>query len=91
MCVGSIVTLVEVADEDGVRVGRLAGGLIVPLSFVPDAQAGDQLLLHLGVPVEVLDPEAAREALCLRAEAAGAVPDQVPDQAHHAIPGGTPR
>ena len=40
MCVGSIVTLVEVVDEDGFRVGRLADGVSVPLTFVPDAQAG---------------------------------------------------
>lgn len=82
MCVGTIVGLVEVTDEDGVRLGRLDDGCVVPLAFVPHATAGDQLLLHLGVPVEVLDPDAAREALCLRAEAAeaaeaaGAVKDQ---------------
>jgi hydrogenase maturation factor len=40
---------------------------------VPDAGSGAQLLLHLGIPVEVLDPEAARDALCLRAQAAAAV------------------
>jgi hydrogenase maturation factor len=72
MCVGSIMTLAEVTDEDGVRLGRLDDGCVVPLTFVPHATAGDQLLLHLGVPVEVLDPEAARDALCLRAEAAAA-------------------
>ncbi|MDE3134829.1 MAG: hydrogenase maturation protein HypC [Acidobacteriota bacterium] len=76
MCVGSIALLVEVQEQDGVRTGRLEDGCVVPLTFVPDARAGAQLLLHLGVPVEVLDPEAAREALCLRAEAeARAVPE----------------
>ena len=69
MCVGTIAKLVEVIDRDGVRTGRLADGCIVPLTFVPDAATGAQLLLHLGIPVEVLDPEAAREALCLRAQA----------------------
>jgi hydrogenase maturation factor len=78
MCVGTIATLVEIAEIDGVRSGRLDDGCVVPLSFVPGAGVGAHLLLHLGIPVEVLDPEAAREALCLRAEAAN-------------IPGGTHR
>ena len=37
MCIGSIARLVETWDEDGVRIGRLADGCVVSLSFVPDA------------------------------------------------------
>jgi hydrogenase maturation factor len=66
MCVGSIVLLADAWDDDGVRVGRLSDGCVVPLSFVPDAPSGSYLLLHLGIPVEVLDPATAREALALR-------------------------
>jgi hydrogenase maturation factor len=66
MCIGSITVLDEAWEEDGVRVGRVADGCVVTLSFVPDARPGDQLLLHLGIPVEVLDPDTAREALELR-------------------------
>ena len=66
MCIGSIAVLDEAWDEDGVRVGRVADGCVVSLSFVPDARPGDQLLLHLGIPVEVLDPDTARDALELR-------------------------
>ena len=68
MCVGSIVLLAEAWDEGSARVGRLDDGCVVPLSFVPDAAPGAHLLLHLGIPVEVLDPETAREALELREE-----------------------
>jgi hypothetical protein len=67
MCVGSIVHLTEAWDEDGVRVGRLDDGCVVPLAYVPDAEPGAHLLLHLGIPVEVLAPEVARDALELRA------------------------
>jgi hypothetical protein len=67
MCVGEIGRLVESWDEDGVRVGRLEHGRVVALSFVPGAGPGDDLLLHLGIPVEVLDPLTAREARELRA------------------------
>ena len=67
MCVGSIARLIEIREQDGVRSGTLADGCVVPLAFVPGARVGSDLLLHLGVPVEVLEPEAAREALALRA------------------------
>jgi hydrogenase maturation factor len=72
MCVGSIARLREAWDEGGARVGRLDDGCVVSLSFVPEARNGDQLLLHLGIPVEVLHPDAARDALTLRADAAAA-------------------
>jgi hypothetical protein len=71
MCVGSFAVLVESWDDGGTRIGRLADGCIVPLSFVPDATPGAHLLLHLGIPVEVVDPDAVREAVALRT--AGAV------------------
>lgn len=67
MCLGSIAVLVETWDDAGTWLGRLDDGRLVPLSFVPDATAGAHLLVHLGIPVEVLDPAAAREALALRA------------------------
>jgi hypothetical protein len=66
MCVGSIGRLAETWDEGGVRVGRMVDGCVVSLSFVPDAEPGADLLLHLGIPVEVLDAETARDALELR-------------------------
>lgn len=66
MCVGSIARLIAIHDDGGVAVGRLEDGCEVPLSFVAQARVGDQLLLHLGIPVEVLDPETARDALMLR-------------------------
>ena len=66
MCLGGITTLVEVWEEGGARVGRLADGSVVSLAFVPEAGAGASLLVHLGVPVEVLDAQVAAEALALR-------------------------
>ena len=66
MCLGSRGTLAEVWDDGGVRVGRLEDGTVVTLAFGPDAETGDQLLLHLGIPVEILDPTTAREARALR-------------------------
>lgn len=67
MCLGSIAVLVDSWEEEGATLGRLDDGSVVPLSFVPGAPAGAHLLVHLGIPVEVLEPGAAREALALRA------------------------
>jgi hydrogenase maturation factor len=57
MCIGSAAVLVEVREEAGARTGRLADGRAVPLAFLPEARAGDTVLLHLGIPVEVLAAE----------------------------------
>jgi hydrogenase maturation factor len=66
MCLGVITELVEAWEEEGVRLGRIEDGSVVTLGFVPEAEAGAQLLVHLGIPVEVLDPAAAVEARSLR-------------------------
>jgi hydrogenase assembly chaperone HypC/HupF len=71
MCLGSIDVLVEAWDADGARTGRLGCGKVVSLAFVPEAREGDHVLVHLGVPVEVLDPAAAEDALALRANGEG--------------------
>jgi hypothetical protein len=71
MCVGSLAVLAEAWDDGGARVGRLADGCVVPLSFVPEAEPGMHLLLHLGIPVEVLEPAVAHEARMLRADLDG--------------------
>jgi hydrogenase maturation factor len=67
MCIGSIALLVDSWDDGGARVGRLDDGTVVSLALVGDAAPGAHLLIHLGIPVEILDPDAAREALALRA------------------------
>jgi hydrogenase maturation factor len=66
MCLGTIQALEEVWDDAGARVGRLRDGSVVSLAFVPDAQAGVFVIVHVGIPVEVLSAEDARAALALR-------------------------
>ena len=68
MCLGSIDVLAEAWEDGGARTGRLGCGKVVPLAFGPEAHEGDYVLVHLGVPVEVLGPEAAEEAMALRTE-----------------------
>lgn len=66
MCLGSIAQLTETWEEGRARVGRLDDGSVVTLSFLPEATPGAYILVHLGIPVEVLDNATAEEALALR-------------------------
>lgn len=68
MCVGSIDVLEEAWEDGEARTGRLGCGKVVPLAFVPEARSGDYVLVHLGIPVEVLDAGTAEQALALRTE-----------------------
>jgi hydrogenase expression/formation protein HypC len=67
MCLGTIRVLEEVWEDDGARAGRLEDGTVVSLGFVPDATPGMYVIVHMGVPVEVLRAEDAQAALRLRA------------------------
>jgi hydrogenase expression/formation protein HypC len=67
MCLAGIAQLDSVWEDDGARVGRLDGGDVVTLAFVPDAEPGSYLLMQLGIPVEIVDPADAAEARALRA------------------------
>ena len=75
MCLGAISILEGAWDDAGARVGKLDDGRIVSLSFVPDAVAGEFLLLHLGIPVEVLAPDIASDALALRSPSLSLPPE----------------
>ncbi len=68
MCLGTIAVLVESWEAGGTQVGRLDSGEVVSLAFVPGARTGAHLLIHLGIPVEVLDPADAEVALALRSD-----------------------
>ena len=67
MCLGAIHVLEDVWDEAGTRVGRLDDGNLVTLGFVPESEPGAYVIVHMGIPVEVLPEEDARAALELRA------------------------
>ena len=56
MCIGSTELLAEAWGDGGARVGRLSDGRVVSLAFLPEARSGDVVLLHLGIPVEVIAP-----------------------------------
>ena len=63
MCIGSVAYVAEVWETDGARAARLSNGRVVSLGFLPDAQVGDAVLLHLGIPVEVLELPTTKEGV----------------------------
>ena len=74
MCLGIPGEVVEVRDEDGVRVGKVRFGGIsrdVCLACVPETEPGDWVLVHVGFAISRLDAEeAARTYAVLRELAA---------------------
>lgn len=72
MCLGMIVRLEEIWDSGGMPMGRGAGAEDpICLAYVPEATAGDQVLVHVGFALEVLAPESAAEAIAVRERLSG--------------------
>lgn len=72
MCLGIPGKIVEVQDSPPMRMGRVDfGGVVrdVCLAYVPEANVGDYVIVHVGFAISRLDEEEARETLQLMAEA----------------------
>ena len=57
--------------EAGLAFGRVAFGAVqreVCLAYTPQARVGDYLIVHVGFAIQILDEQAAREALQLWAQ-----------------------
>jgi hydrogenase expression/formation protein HypC len=76
VCLAIPGRILSVLGNDSLsRIGRVDfGGVVkeVSLAFVPDAQAGDYVVIHVGYALTKIDPAEARRTLALLAEA-GAV------------------
>lgn len=71
MCLGALATVLRVWDDDGIRMAEIdRSGVpeVVSLLYLPEAVEGDTVLVHLGFPVQRVDPEVAEEARRLRRE-----------------------
>jgi hydrogenase expression/formation protein HypC len=73
MCLAIPGRILTTADSDSVmRIGRVDfGGVIkeVDLTFVPEADIGDYVVVHVGYALAKIDPDEARRTLALLAEA----------------------
>lgn len=75
MCLGVPGRIVEVQEGGLMRMGRVDFGGItreVCLAYVPEAQVGDWVIVHVGFAISRLEEEEALETLQLLGEVFGA-------------------
>lgn len=64
MCLGVPGKIVSVSGEDLTRTGKVSfGGVVkeVSLAYVPEAQVGDYVIVHVGFAISTLDETEANE------------------------------
>ena len=72
MCLGIPGKIIEVLDNPLIRMGKVDFGGVtreVCLAYVPEAEVGDYVIVHVGFAISKLDEEEAQETLRLMAEA----------------------
>ncbi len=75
MCLGVPGRIIEVQEGGLMRMGRVDFGGItrqVCLAYVPEAQVGDWVIVHVGFAISRLEEEEAMETLQLLGEVFGA-------------------
>ena len=68
MCLAVPGKVLAVAGEQEFRTGQVSfGGVIkqVSLAYVPEANVGDYVIVHVGYALQKLDPEEAAKTLAL--------------------------
>jgi hydrogenase expression/formation protein HypC len=88
MCLAIPGKILQISEQNAVRVGRVEfGGIVsqVCLDFVPEAQLGDYVIVHVGFAISRVDPEEA-ERTYQALEAMGVLEGELPPPAAE-IPG----
>ncbi|MCS6951802.1 MAG: HypC/HybG/HupF family hydrogenase formation chaperone [Bryobacterales bacterium] len=65
MCLAVPGKILEIEDRDGNRVGKVQFGGVtrqVFLNFVPEAAAGDYVMVHVGFAISRVDAEEAQRS-----------------------------
>ena len=66
MCLGIPGKIIEVYEQNGLKMGRVDFGGIVRetcLAYVPDAQVGDYTIVHVGFALNLIDEDEAHKTL----------------------------
>lgn len=82
MCLAIPGKILDCSEQGGLRVGRIQFGGIVrqaSLDFVPEAQVGDYVMVHVGFAISRVDAEEAQRTYQLLAEM-GALEDEIPPE-----------
>lgn len=92
MCLGIPGRVTSVADDAGLRTGQVDFGGVrreVCLAYVPEAEVGDYVVVHVGFAISRLDEEEALRTLEIIAAMPGAMEQELgPAKAHSAETGG---
>ena len=71
MCLAVPGRVLEIAGTDEIRTARVDfSGVVRPvcLAYVPEAEVGDYVLVHVGFAISRIDEETARETWAILAE-----------------------
>jgi hydrogenase expression/formation protein HypC len=82
MCLAIPGKILDCTEHGGLRVGRIQFGGIVrqaSLDFVPEAQVGDYVMVHVGFAISRVDAEEAERTYELLAQM-GAVEGELPPE-----------
>jgi hydrogenase expression/formation protein HypC len=93
MCLAVPGRISEIVGEGDLRTGKIDfGGILreARLDFLPDAQTGDYVLVHVGVAISRIDPEEAHRTLELLREAGLVIEQEAGVIEAEPPPGGMP-
>ena len=82
MCLAIPGKIIEVQDVEGLRAGRVQfGGIVrqVSLHFVPEANVGDYVMVHVGFAISRVDADEAERTYKLLEEI-GALEGELPPE-----------
>jgi hydrogenase expression/formation protein HypC len=71
MCLGVPGKITEIYEKAGMKMGRVDFGGVFRetcLAYVPEAQIGNYVLIHVGFALNILSEEEAKETLSLLQE-----------------------
>jgi hydrogenase expression/formation protein HypC len=83
MCLAIPGKILDCTEQGGLRVGRIQFGGIVrqaSLDFVPEAQIGDYVMVHVGFAISRVDAEEAERTYQLLSEMGAALEEELPPE-----------
>ncbi len=82
MCLAIPGKILAISEDNGVRAGRVEfGGIVraVCLDYVPEAESGDYVMVHVGFAISQVDREEAERTYALLNEM-GLLTDELPPE-----------
>jgi hydrogenase expression/formation protein HypC len=81
MCLGIPGRIINIYEENGIKMGRVDFGGVVKeacLEYVPDIAVGNYTIIHVGFAISKIDEEEAQATLSLLNQI-GALKEELPD------------